>query len=132
MVSSLHSMKPATAPPVLIVEDERTSRRAMAFLLARCGYQPEPFETAEEALRAVRLGAHPRIALIDLDLPGMNGLELISQLIGLDPSIFPILITATDQEILSARLSDRPVTYLRKPVNFDALLALMREQSRRN
>lgn len=132
MVSSLHSTQPATAPPVLIVEDERMSRRAMALLLARCGYRPEPFETAEEALLAVQLGAHPRIALVDLDLPGMNGLELISQLEGLDPSIFPILITATDQQILSSRLANRPVSYLRKPVNFDALLALMRERSRRN
>lgn len=133
MVSQLQSIQPVdSAPPVLIVEDERTSRRAMTSLLARCGYQPEPFETAEDALNAVRSGAQARIALVDLDLPGMNGLELINHLKGLDPSIFPILITATDQEILSTRLANRPVAYLRKPVNFDALLTLMHEQSHRN
>ena len=116
--------------PVLIVEDERSSRRAMAALLARCGFQPAPFESAEEALQAVLDGNHPRFALIDLDLPGMNGLDLISRLKSVDPAIFPILITATDQEILSDRLRDRPITYLRKPVNFDTLLNLMTEQHR--
>lgn len=115
-------------PPVLIVEDERTSRRAMTSLLARCGFQPAPFESAEEALQAVLDGTHPRFALVDLDLPGMNGLDLISRLKGVDPAIFPILITATDQEILSDHLRDRPITYLRKPVNFDSLLKLMTDQ----
>jgi hypothetical protein len=57
---------------------------------------------------------------------------MIGHLEGLNPSIFPILITATDEEILSTRLADRPVAYLRKPVNFDALLTLMREHSHRN
>lgn len=51
----------ATRPPVLIVEDERTSRRAMAALLSRCGFQPAPFESAEEALQAVLDGTHPRV-----------------------------------------------------------------------
>jgi CheY-like chemotaxis protein len=122
----------ATRPPVLIVEDERTSRRAMAALLSRCGFQPAPFESAEEALQAVLGGTHPRFALIDLDLPGMNGLDLISRLKSVDPAIFPILITATDQEILAQRLQDRPVTYLRKPVNFDTLLTLMAEHEHRH
>lgn len=122
-------MTPVTSsparPPVLIVEDERMSRRAMTALLERCGFRPEPFGSAEEALGAVLSGSHPRFALVDLDLPGMNGLDLINRLEALDPSIFPILITATDQDILSRKLHDRPVTYLRKPVNFDSLLNLM-------
>ena len=103
----------------------------MTALLWRCGFQPAPFETAEDALQAVLDGTHPRFALVDLDLPGMNGLDLISRLKSLDPKIFPILITATDQDILSARLQDRSVTYLRKPVNFDTLLTLMAEQQLR-
>jgi two-component system C4-dicarboxylate transport response regulator DctD len=122
----------STQLPVLIVEDERMSRRAMTALLERCGFRPQPYGSAEEALGAVLSGSHPRFALVDLDLPGMNGLDLISRLEALDPSIFPILITATDQEILSRKLHDRPVTYLRKPVNFDSLLDLMTERRHRH
>lgn len=134
MVSQV--MKPATTslspPPVLIVEDERMSCKAMTALLERCGFRPQAFGSAEEALGAILAGSHPRFALIDLDLPGMSGLDLISRLESLDPSIFPILITATDQEILSRKLHDRPLTYLRKPVNFDLLLQMMMERQHRH
>jgi two-component system C4-dicarboxylate transport response regulator DctD len=132
MVCQVLPISPSTTrTAVLIVEDERISRRALSSLLERCGFQPQPFRSAEEALGAVLSGTHPRFALVDLDLPGMDGLDLISRLESLDPSIFPILITATDQEILSAKLHERPVTYLRKPVNFDTLLNLLTERQHR-
>jgi len=122
----------ASGQAVLVVEDERTSRRAMSALLSHCGYRPQAFESAEAAIRAVVSGSHPRFALVDLDLPGMNGLDLISALEKLDPAIYPILITATDHDILARRLNDRRITYLRKPVNFDTLLDLMEEQQHRH
>lgn len=123
---------PTDRETVLIVEDEQTSRRALSLLLATCGYQPQAFRTAEDALSAINHSLHPRIALIDLDLPGMSGLDLISHLEKLDPSIFPILITATDQDTLTARLLNRPVAYLRKPVDFDTLLGLLAHQQSHN
>ena len=73
----------------------------------------------------MKKGDIPPLALVDLDLPGMNGLDFITQLEKLDPSIHSILVTATDQETLAARLSEHPVEYLRKPVNFDQLLDMM-------
>src|SRR5688572_22798639 len=83
------------APPeVLIVEDERVSRRAMAALLAANGYHPEAVESGEEALRVVRRGGPPEIALVDFDLPGMNGLDFISRLSEMDPTVFTVLVTA--------------------------------------
>jgi CheY-like chemotaxis protein len=115
--------------PVLIVEDETVTRRAMTRLLAALGYRPQAFESAEEALLRLSSQKPPRIALVDLDLPGMNGLELISRLDRMDPSIFPILITGTDQQNLAARLGGRNVTYLRKPLNLEALLSLLAVRS---
>lgn len=111
----------------MIVEDEQTSRRALSVLLAACGYKPQAFSSAEEALRSINEHAFPTVALVDLDLPGMNGLELIGRLEKLNPSVFPILITATDQETLSAGLRGRAVAYLRKPLDFDTLLSLLRQ-----
>src|SRR5215203_4852527 len=77
---------------VLIVEDERVSRRALAALMTASGYTTEAAGSAEEALAAVRTeGVHPDIALVDLDLPGMNGLEFIGQLTRMEPGVFPVL-----------------------------------------
>jgi DNA-binding NtrC family response regulator len=113
---------------VLIVEDDESSRRALRQLLATCGYRARAFASAEEALSALNDSSMPPIALIDLDLPGMNGLDLISRLEDLDPMVQAILITATDPETLMRRLHGRDVTYLRKPLDFERLLTILSDQ----
>ena len=113
---------------VLIVEDERVSRRALAALMSASGYETEAAASAEEALSAVEAGVHPDIALVDLDLPGMNGLDFIGQLTELDPAVFPVLITAANGDNLASMLQQRGVAYMRKPVDFDRLMNLLSEK----
>jgi CheY-like chemotaxis protein len=121
---NLHEVR--TQPPnVLIVEDERISRRALAALMSASGYQTEATGSAEEALDAIHSGTHPDIALVDLDLPGMNGLDFIGRLTQLDPAVFPVLITAATGDRLKSLLANRRVAYLRKPLDFDRLLTLI-------
>ena len=57
----------------------------------------------------------------------MNGVELIDRLRELDPSTIPVLVTATDEESLETALHGRPVVYVRKPVDFNRLLGLLRD-----
>jgi FixJ family two-component response regulator len=113
---------------VMIVEDDPTSRRALARLLAASGFRPQAFGSAEDALGFASTGALPRILLVDLDLPGMCGLDLIHQLSQLDPSVYPVLITGTDEANLAERLRDKPVAYLRKPLNFDVLISILSQR----
>jgi CheY-like chemotaxis protein len=128
-----HDARTLPHPPnVLIVEDERVSRRALASLMSALGYKTEAAASAEEALDALHNGTHPDIALVDLDLPGMNGLDFIGRLTQLDPNVFPVLITATNGDRLSSLLADRGVAYLRKPLDVDRLLSLIDEQKTPN
>jgi CheY-like chemotaxis protein len=113
---------------VLIVEDEQSTRRALSLLLCSCGFRAQTFRTGEEVVQWLRGGSHPGVALIDLDLPGMDGIELIGQLRKLSPRTRPVLVTATDEETLARRLKPNPIPYLRKPVNFEALLSLLHSQ----
>jgi len=110
---------------IMIVEDEQTTRRALGLLLSTCGYRARSFGSAEEALGAIVDGERPRVALVDLDLPGMSGLDLINQLGSLDPAVQPILVTATDEDTLFSKLAGRPITYLRKPIDFEMLLGIL-------
>ena len=114
---------------VLIVEDERVSRRALAALMSASGYETKAAGSAEEALHALETGIHPDIALVDLDLPGMNGLDFIGRLANLEPGVFPVLITAANGDNLSNTLQQRGVAYLRKPLDFDRLLSIIGEKS---
>ena len=113
---------------VLIVEDERVARRALCTLLAAHGFNAIATESAEEALQVLeRLRAHaqPRVALVDFNLPGMNGLDFITQLERVDPSAFPVLMTASSEEVVGEAVRDRHLMYLRKPLDLRELLTVI-------
>jgi CheY-like chemotaxis protein len=109
---------------ILIVEDELVTRTALAALLSVSGYETEAVDSAEKALKLLSEGRRPEIALVDLDLPGMNGAEFISKLAQNEPTVFPVLITAAGKDRVSSLL-DPGVKHLRKPVNFKELLQVI-------
>lgn len=112
---------------MLIVEDERVSRKALALLLTSCGYHTVAAGSAEEALQFLDSDNAPNFALVDVDLPGMSGLELAAELEANSPSVFTVLITAAEGERIESFRRDHAVAYLRKPLDFDHLLDLLHE-----
>ena len=116
-------------PAVLIVEDERVARRALSALLSASGYATEAAGSAEEALSLLKNHPAPRVALVDLNLPGMSGLDFIRRLGQLNPTTIPVLMTAATDDTLAAALHenehDRPVACLRKPLDFQRLLTVL-------
>lgn len=113
---------------VLIVEDERVARRALTNLLSASGYVAEAAESAEEALTLLNLkGQPPKVVLVDLNLPGMNGLDFIRRIGQLNPRVMAVLMTGAGEETLRAALDDcrQPVPCLRKPLDFNRLLSLI-------
>lgn len=116
----------APHPTVLIVEDEHVARRALAALLAARGFQPRAAASAEEALRLLlRNGDAPRVALVDLNLPGMNGVDFIERLERMNPGVFPVLMTAAGEDELAAAVDDRPLVCLRKPLDLRRLMSVV-------
>jgi len=115
----------AQPPGVLIVEDEHVARRALGSLLKASGYDTRAAESAEEALGLLRNQPAPRIALVDLNLPGMNGIDFIGRLEQIAPSVHAVLMTGAGDETLAQALRDRHVPYVRKPLDFSRLLMLI-------
>lgn len=110
---------------VLIVEDEAVSRRALSALLMLSGHDTLAVPTAEEALDLVDAGQVPEFALVDLDLPGMNGMDLIRRLRRDHPEVVPVLITATSRERVERLKDEHDVNYMRKPIDLVTLLSLL-------
>jgi len=110
---------------VLIVEDEPVSRKALAALMSARGFETRAAPSAEEALRTMRSAGTPRVALVDLDLPGMSGIELIRKIQADDPDTFAVLITAAEHEMVDAIRKRGYVNYLPKPLDFDRLISLL-------
>ena len=122
----------ARDPAVLIVEDERVARRALSALLSANGYATEAAESAEEALSLLKNHPAPRVALVDLNLPGMSGLDFIRHLVRLNPATVPVLMTAATEETLAAALHEHehhhPFACLRKPLDFQRLLTVISQR----
>lgn len=113
-------------PTVLVVEDENISRRALTHLLQQSGFRPAAFASAEAALREFDGGALPDVALVDVDLPGMSGLDLVDRLEQLHPGLMAVLITAVSGERIDRFRRAHDVHYIQKPLDFPRLVELLR------
>ena len=78
--------------PILIVDDNPTNLKLARVVLAAEGYEVRVAVDAEEAM-AMLDGFHPRLILMDLQLPGMDGLTL-TRLLKADPVTSDVTILA--------------------------------------
>ncbi len=78
---------------VLIVDDDRDIRELLAHLLKKEGLRPITAQDADRALSLIRREA-PDAMLVDVRLPGKNGLEVLREAKALDPDLPVIMITA--------------------------------------
>jgi len=115
---------------VLVVEDETVARHALDKLLTRSGYNTIAVGSGEEALRFLDDHEGPNVALIDLDLPGMDGAELLRRLRNLSPDTHAVIMTASSAERVRELVHDRHVPHLRKPLDFRILLNVLSREAR--
>jgi len=114
---------------ILIVDDNPVNLKLVRVLLLGEGFEVRTATDAEEALEILR-GWHPRMILMDIQLPGMDGLELTRRLKDApetkDITIIAISAYAMkgDEEKALAAGCDRYVT---KPIDVNALPRLLAE-----
>jgi CheY-like chemotaxis protein len=115
-------------PTILVVEDELISQRALVRLLSENGYLAVGVSSGEEAVARLSKTSPPVVILVDFNLPGMNGLELIDQFRRKGVSSRMVLITASgDEELPGQALKAGLIHYMRKPLNFVQLLTILAE-----
>jgi two-component system KDP operon response regulator KdpE len=116
---------------VLVVDDEAPIRRAMAANLRARGYDVDLAESGEEAL-AMAARRHPDVVLLDLGLPGMDGLEVIDGLRGWTQVPIVVLSARGSERDKVAALDAGADDYVSKPFGMDELLARLRAAVRRS
>ncbi len=107
---------------VFIVDDDKSILDSLALLLESAGYQSRGFGSAEELLES-GLVQNASCLILDIELPGMSGLQLQEFLRDLHNSIPVIFITAHDRPGMQERtLRLGAIAYHRKPFDDQAIL----------
>ena len=114
---------------IMLVDDSATILLSISSILSKAGYAVEKAANAEEALRKFTAGTKVDLLITDLNMPGMNGIELIKLVRKLPAYKFmPILFLTTEsqqsrkQEAKAAGASG----WIVKPATADELLSTIK------
>jgi CheY-like chemotaxis protein len=115
------SAAPAVKRRILIVDDDPLLLTFLTEVIANAGYDTVTAASGEEALKVVA-GGEPDLALLDITMPGMSGLELGARLKA-DTSVpFMFLSAVDDAESARQAAANGAVGYLVKPVDAARLM----------
>ena len=117
-------------PRVLVCDDEPQIRRALGVNLRARGYLVDLAETGEEALE-LAARHHPDVVVLDLGLPGIDGVEVIHGLRGWTEVPIIVLSVREAESDKVAALDAGADDYVTKPFGMDELLARLRAAVRR-
>lgn len=113
-------------PVVYVVDDDISVRESLESLLRESGFQPEMFESAQEFLEYTR-PPRPCCLVLDVSLPGLNGLDLQSALASERAEIPVIFITGFGDVPMTVRaMKAGAVEFLTKPFDDEELLSAIR------
>jgi DNA-binding response OmpR family regulator len=115
---------------ILLCDDDALLRRSLAFHLEQAGYHVHTAATAEEALEFIRINP-PDLAILDIGLPGMDGLDALRELKAQHnlPVIFLTARRRELDEVLGLELGADD--YITKPFDVDVVLAHVKAVLRR-
>jgi two-component system response regulator FixJ len=112
-----------------VIEDEEVLRESVAAMLSALGYRTETFENAGQFLQRVRSGSSFDLCVVDINLPGMRGDDMLLELVRmqkLQHSAVMFLSGLEEQELRRARQKVSSyfsaVDYTCKPVRAETLL----------
>lgn len=116
---------------ILLVEDDFDVRDMMTIFLESEGYQVAAAANGQEAIDHLSHSRPPCLILLDLMMPVMNGWEF-RQRQQQDPNLarIPVIVISADNNVREKAAHLGAASYLAKPIDFDALLEVIRRYCR--
>ncbi|WP_432471272.1 sigma-54-dependent transcriptional regulator [Amphritea sp. HPY] len=112
--------------PILLVDDEQHIRLAVGQTLELAGYDVVAMESAEAALNRLDM-EWPGVIVTDINMPGIDGLELMQRVQAIDPDLPVILITGHgDISMAVNAMRDGAYDFIEKPFSSELLVDVVR------
>jgi FixJ family two-component response regulator len=113
---------PESVPVVYVVDDDISVRESLELLIGSAGWQPETFASPQEFLSSPKVSV-PSCLVLDLNLPGLNGLDLQKQ-VAADRAGMPIIFITGYGDVSTTvqAMKAGAVEFLTKPFADDVLL----------
>lgn len=106
---------------ILVVDDKIENRELISFHLIQNGYRVITAESGHAALETIRLES-PDLVLLDIKMPGMDGIETLKKIKSMAPSIPVAMVTAVwDEEEAKIAMEAGAFEYITKPIDFEYL-----------
>lgn len=114
-------MEEKTKEKILVVDDEQEICNVLKEFLAKKGYKVAAALSGEEAVKKVKQ-ERPHMVLLDIKMPGMDGIEALKRIREIDKEIGIIMITAVNDDVVGQRCMELGAyNYITKPINFEYL-----------
>ena len=110
---------------IFLVEDDPTLNRMVSGYFTTSGHEVTAFINAEDALAAAKVAA-PDVVVTDVQLPGMSGVELVTELKKLEPSLVCVVMTAHGSvQVAVEAMRAGAFEFVEKPVDLARLVRLV-------
>ncbi len=107
---------------ILIVDSIESTGETMSLMLTKSGYATKVAVTGQEAMEKARSQLFS-MALVDIELPDMNGVELVASLKEINPDITMVVTGCPSSETVVQALNNGAAAYITKPLNMGDILA---------
>lgn len=120
-------MRRLTIPGIMVVDDDPMMSRYTSSLLECEGYSVRTVGSGAEALHELRCAALPAVILLDMMMPEMDGLETLSRIQEIAPSVRVIMLSGIqDSAAVVQAIKTGAVDYLTKPIDEQRLIGALR------
>jgi DNA-binding response OmpR family regulator len=122
----------AQSPLVLLVDDDQVSRTLARKVLEKSAFRVEEAGSGLAALAQLEAGSEPALLVLDLDMPGMGGREVLARVPVATAGLPVLVLTGSGTEEMEAELMEEGVDdYIRKPLEPARFMARVRAALRR-